>query len=240
MPDIHVTVWNEFIHEKQNKVVKNIYPEGIHTAIADHLNRQPRIAATTAILEQPEHGLTLDVLSSIDVLIWWGHMAHEKVSNEVVLRVQKRVLEGMGLICLHSAHYSKIFKRLMGTTCTLNYEVAEREILWNIEPSHPISEGIGDRIELPAMEMYGERFDIPPPEKIVFLSGFDGGVVFRSGCVWERGHGRIFYFAPGHETSPVFHNESVLKIITNAVRWACPRIVRQECNRRIKRANRKE
>jgi len=224
-PTIKVTVWNEFLHEKRNETVKKLYPLGIHTIIAEHLSRQPDITARTATLEEPEHGLTESVLSETDVLIWWGHVAHGKVEDEVVNRVQKRVLEGMGLICLHSAHFSKIFRRMLGTNCSLKWrEAAEKERLWNLEPSHPITEGIGEYIELPNTEMYGERFDIPTPDKLIFVSWFEGGEVFRSGCCWERGHGRIFYFRPGHETYPIFYNAQVMQVITNATRWACQRV----------------
>jgi trehalose utilization protein len=183
------------------------------------------IDATTATLDEPEHGLTEKVLDNTDVLIWWGHCAHGEVKDEIVDRVQQRVLAGMGLIVLHSGHFSKIFKRMLGTNCSLKWrEIAEKERLWNLEPGHPITEGIGDYIELPNTEMYGERFDIPTPDKLIFVSWFEGGEVFRSGCAWERGHGRIFYFRPGHETYPIFHNEEVMRVIANACRWAAPRV----------------
>jgi trehalose utilization protein len=222
---IKVTVWNEFRHEKTDEAVKKLYPKGIHAAIADHLNAQDGIEAGTAALDEPEHGLPEKVLKATDVVIWWGHMAHHEVSDEVVARVREHVLSGMGLICLHSAHFSKILRTMMGTNCSLKWrEVNEKERLWNIEPGHPITEGIDEYFELPHVEMYGERFDIPTPDKVVFISWFQGGEVFRSGCCWERGHGRIFYFRPGHETLPIFEDENVLRVITNAVRWAAPRV----------------
>jgi trehalose utilization protein len=222
---IKVTVWNEFRHEKTDEAVKKLYPKGIHKTIADQLKAQDGIEAGTATLEEPEHGLTEAVLKETDVLIWWGHMAHGDVSDEVVARVREHVLSGMGLICLHSAHFSKIFRAMMGTNCSLKWrEANEKERLWNIEPGHPITQGIGEYFELPHVEMYGERFDIPTPDKVVFLSWFQGGEVFRSGCCWERGHGRIFYFRPGHETLPIFEDENVLRVITNAVRWAAPSV----------------
>lgn len=222
---IKVTVWNEGIHEKTHEAVRNIYPHGIHGAIAQHLSKQPDLETRTATLDEPEHGLTENVLAQTDVLTWWGHIAHDKVEDKVVARVQKRVLEGMGLIVLHSGHFSKIFRTLMGTTGSLKWrEADEKERLWNIEPGHPITAGIGEYIELPYEEMYGERFDIPTPDKLIFISWYEGGEVFRSGCCWERGHGRIFYFQPGHETYPTFHNPEILRVITNAVRWAAPRV----------------
>jgi len=222
---IKVTVWNEGVHEKTHEAVRKIYPRGIHGAIAEHLSKQPGLEARAATLDEPEHGLTENVLAQTDVLTWWGHVAHDKVEDKVVARVQKRVLEGMGLIVLHSGHFSKIFRALMGTTCSLKWrEADEKERLWNIEPGHPITAGIGEYIELPYEEMYGERFDIPTPDKLIFISWFEGGEVFRSGCCWERGHGRIFYFQPGHETYPTFHNPEIMRVITNAVRWAAPRV----------------
>lgn len=221
---VRVVVWNEGVHEKTHDAVKAVYPEGMHAVLAKHLNAQPGIAASTATLDEPEHGLPASVLDQTDVITWWGHIAHDKVEEAVVRRVQARVLEGMGLIVLHSGHFSKIFRALLGTTCALKWrEAGEKERLWNIEPGHPITEGIGEYFELPHVEMYGERFDIPTPDKLLFVSWFQGGEVFRSGCVWERGHGRIFYFRPGHETFPIFYNEDVLRVITNAVRWCAPR-----------------
>ena len=225
---IKVTVWHEFRHEKSDEAVRKVYPDGMHTVIASHLNKQEGIVAGTAVLDQPEHGLTQEVLTNTDVLTWWGHMAHSEVSDEIVNRVQERVLEGMGLIVLHAGHHSKIFKRLMGTTCNLRWrDVGEKERLWNVEPGHPITAGIGDYFELPHEEMYGERFDIPTPDKLVFISWFEGGEVFRSGCCYERGYGRIFYFRPGHETYPTYYDANVMKVITNAVRWAAPRIIKK-------------
>ncbi len=222
---IRVTIWNEFRHEKENETVKKLYPEGMHKVIADFLTSAGGIKTRTATLDEPEHGLTEDVLKNTDVLIWWGHVAHNEVEDEIVSRVQQRILAGMGLIVLHSGHFAKIFKRMLGTNCSLNWrEIAEKERLWNLEPGHPITEGIGNYIELPNTEMYGERFDIPTPDKLIFVSWFEGGEVFRSGCCWERGHGKIFYFRPGHETYPIFYNKEIQRVITNAVRWAKPEV----------------
>jgi trehalose utilization protein len=220
---ISVTVWNEFRHEKTHKQVKEIYPDGMHAVIAAHLNAAGGISARLAALDEPEHGLTEKVLADTDVLTWWGHMAHGEVADEIVDRVQQHVIAGMGIICLHSAHFSKIFRRLMGTTCSLKWrEVAEREIIWCSQPGHPIAAGLPDPIILEHTEMYGEFFDVPEPEATVFISNFAGGEVFRSGCAWTRGAGKVFYFRPGHETYPIFKDPNVLKVIENAVRWAAP------------------
>lgn len=217
---IRVTVWNENRHEKKNPKVSEIYPNGIHQAIADGIAGEG-IEARTATLDEPEHGLTEAVLADTDVLIWWGHMAHGDVEDAVVNRVHQRVLEGMGLIVLHSGHFSKIFKKLMGTSCDLKWrEANDKERLWVVDPSHPIAAGVGAYIELPQEEMYGEHFDIPAPDELVFVSWFSGGEVFRSGCTYRRGQGKVFYFRPGHETYPTYHNAEVLKVIRNGVRWA--------------------
>jgi len=218
---INVTVWSEFRHEKDNPAVTAIYPQGIHETIAGFLRGNSDLSVRTATLDQPEHGLTAAVLEQTDVLLWWGHKSHGEVRDEIVAAVHRRVLEGMGLIALHSAHYSKIFKALMGTTCSLKWrEAGDKERVWNILPSHPIAQGIGDYFELPAEEMYGEPFGIPPPDELIFLSWFSGGEVFRSGCTWQRGHGRVFYFQPGHETNRSYHDAQVQRVIANAVRWA--------------------
>lgn len=227
MGNIRVRVWNEFRHEQEREDVREVYPQGIHEVIADHLREVGGFEVTTSTLDEPEHGLSEELLSGTDVLFWWGHGAHSEVDDAVVERVQQHVLSGMGLIVLHSAHYSKIFKRLMGTNCSLNWrEMGEKERVWNIAPGHEITEGISDYFELPHSEMYGEPFDIPEPDKLIFVSWYAGGEVFRSGCVWERGNGRIFYFGPGHETYPIYRDGQVLRVLTNAARWARPRIVR--------------
>lgn len=217
---IRVTVWNEGLHEKSNPLTQEIYPDGMHNTIAAFL-RKAGLDARTATLSEPEHGLTEAVLDQTDVLIWWGHMAHDKVEDAIVDRVQRRVLNGMGLVVLHSGHHSKIFRRLMGTTGDLRWrEASEKERIWVIEPSHPIAEGLGEYFEIEHEEMYGERFDIPEPDTLLFISWFEGGEVFRSGCCYQRGSGKIFYFRPGHETYPTYHHPQVQHVIVNGVRWA--------------------
>jgi trehalose utilization protein len=217
-----VTVWAEYRQERRDAPVAAVYPDGIHAVIADGL-RDAGFDVRTATLDEPEHGLGNEVLATTDVLLWWGHKAHDEVRDEVALRVQARVLAGMGLIVLHSGHFSKPFKRLMGTSCDLKWRVAdERERLWLVAPGHPIAAGLPERIEVEPEEMYGEHFDIPPPDELVFVSWFEGGEVFRSGCCFRRGQGRIFYFRPGHETYPTYHQPLVQQVIGNAVGWASP------------------
>lgn len=243
---IRVTVWNEFWHEnpqrhadvksrvknygfsedhaiRATEGVQRVYPDGMHKVIADHLSQQG-FAVRAATLDEPEHGLTDAVLDDTDVLTWWGHIAHDQVSDDIVDRVRARVnMGGMGLIVLHSGHYSKIFKSLMGTTCMLKTrEADEKERIWVIEQGHPIARGLPEYFEIPQTEMYGEPFDVPAPDTLVFVSWFQGGEVFRSGCCYHRGRGKIFYFRPGHETLPIYYQPEVLQVISNAVRWAAP------------------
>jgi len=216
-------VWGEFRHEKKNPKVKEIYPNGMHETIAEGLRKTGAFTVQTATLDEPEHGLTTEVLANTDVLTWWGHLAHGEVSDEVVARVRARVLEGMGLIVLHSGHFSKIFKTLMGTSCDLKWrEADDHERIWVLEPGHPIAAGLNETIEIDKEEMYGERFDIPEPDELIFVSWFTGGEVFRSGCTYRRGAGKIFYFRPGHETYPTYHHPDVQRVIANAAQWAAP------------------
>ncbi|MGW7885588.1 ThuA domain-containing protein [Staphylococcus xylosus] len=216
---MNITIWNEFRHEQENEDVQAVYPNGIHHVIASFLTDDHTV--TKATLDEPQHGLTDDVIAQTDVLIWWGHKVHEEVDEEVVEKVKQKVLEGMGLIVLHSGHFSKIFKSLMGTSCDLKWrEADEKERLWVVDPTHPIAEGIDSYFELEKEEMYGEHFDIPSPDETVFISWFEGGEVFRSGATFKRGNGKIFYFRPGHESYPTYYNANVQKVIKNAVKWA--------------------
>ena len=216
-----VTVWNENIHEKELPIVTEMYPGGIHGYVASFLETYD-VQVRTATLDMPECGLTQQVLDETDVLVWWGHKGHKLVPDEIVDRVQQRVLEGMGLVVLHSGHHSKIFKRLMGTSCNLKWRDNARERIWTVQPNHPIAAGVPETFCLECEEMYGEPFGIPEPQEVVFMGWFNGGEVFRSGCTWVRGYGRIFYFQPGHETNASLRNEHVQRIIRNGVRWCCP------------------
>lgn len=220
---MNVTIWNENLHEQKSEKVRELHPKGIHGTIAEILEEEGHVC-TLATLDMDEHGLTEEVLANTDVLLWWGHIGHRLVSDEIVERVYNRVQEGMGLIVLHSGHHSKIFKKLMGTTCNLKWRHGARERIWTIKPSHPIAAGVEDGFLLECEEMYGEAFDIPNPEDVIFMGWFNGGEVFRSGCTWTRGNGKIFYFQPGHETDSAYKNTNVRQIIKNAVKWACPTV----------------
>lgn len=209
------------MHERKNPVVRKIYPKGMHHTIAQGLREDVDLTVRTATLQEREHGLTKRALDRTDVLVWWGHAAHNEVKEEIVARVIARVWEGMGFIALHSAHYSRPFTRLMGTACSLVWrEAGEKERLWVCQPAHPIARGIDRYFEIENTEMYGEPFAIPTPDEVVFISWFEGGEVFRSGCTWKRGHGKIFYFRPGHETYPIYYHPVVRQVLRNAVHWA--------------------
>lgn len=219
---INVTVWNENIHDKEERV-KAIYPEGIHGAVKSALEEDDAFQVTIATLDMPEQGLSDEVLNNTDVLFWWGHVAHGKVDDALVERIWQRILGGMGFVGLHSAHYSKIFKRITGTGCRLKWrESGDTERIWVVEQGHPIANGLPEYFELAQEETYGEKFDIPAPDDLIFLSWFTGGEVCRSGFTYNRGKGKIFYFRPGHETYPIYLDENVRKVLRNAAHWAAP------------------
>jgi trehalose utilization protein len=217
-----ITIWNEYWHEKHDPEVARVYPDGIHVALGKPL-REAGFSVRTTTLDDPENGLSDAVLAETDVLFWWGHKRHDDVADATVARVRAQVQAGMGLVALHSAHFSKIFKSLMGTTCTLNWRVdGQKERIWVVEPGHPIAQGLPPTFELPREEMYCEVFEIPQPDELVFLSWFRGGEVFRSGCCFRRGRGRVFYFQPGHETYPTYYDSNIQRVLANAARWAAP------------------
>ena len=219
---IKVTVWNDYKHERELEAIREVYPEGIHHCIAEFLGKQNDLQIRTATFDMPEHGLTDEVLRDTDVLIIWSHALQDEFSDEVAERVQQHVLAGMGLIALHSAHFSKIMKKLLGTSMTLKWKHGEQEKLWCLMPTHPIASGIPEMIELPEEEMYGEYFDIPKPDDVIFAGWFSGGQVFRSGCTFTRGMGKIFYFQPGHEEYPIYYIPEIQQIIINAVHFCAP------------------
>ena len=243
---INVTVWNEYRVERfdikkedifpnglfgtyaYSDEISRAYPKGIHGALAEIFEKDADFRVRTATLDEKHQGLPDDVINDTDVLIWWAHRYHDEVDDALVARLKDRVLGGMGLIVLHSGHLSKLFRSLMGSTCTLKWRTSEeKELLWVVEPTHPIAEGLGQYIEIAHEEAYGERFDIPVPDDLVFVGWFRGGEVFRSGCCFNRGAGRIFYFQPGHETQPVYYMKDIKRIIKNAARWARPALAIQ-------------
>jgi trehalose utilization protein len=222
---LRVTIWNEHVHERQDEGVAAIYPDGIHAALAAALGEhRPDDRVTCATLADPDQGLGDDRLAATDVLVWWGHMAQESVADERAEAVRRRVLDGMGLVVLHSGHLAKPFRLLMGTACMLRWrEGDDRSVVWTVDPGHALAAGVPNPLVIPADEMYCEPFGIPAPDELVFVSSFSGGEVFRSGCCFRRGSGRIVYLGPGHETHPVYHRDGVRRMVANAVGWAAPR-----------------
>ena len=222
MQKIKVTIWNEFRHEKNIPAVAEIYPEGLHVAIGKGIAAED-LEIRYASLDEPEHGLTDEVLANTDVLLWWGHMAHGEVNDELVKKIQTRVYLGkMGFIALHSAHYSKPFRKLIGTSGNLSWGRDQKEIMWNLLPAHPIAAGIPDHFIIEKEELYCEPFYIPQPDELVFGAWYEDGFIFRSGLCYYRGAGKVFYFQPGHEFCRSFYNPYVQRVICNAVKWAAP------------------
>jgi len=223
MEKIKVTIFNEHIHEQKIPEKMTQYPNGLHGAIAQAFKDDDRFTVRYALMEEPDQGLPNELLDDTDVLIWWGHCAHAKVEDRIADKVQERVLNGMGLIALHASHKSKPMVKLLGTPNNIKWRVADdSERVWVIEPSHPIAKGLPESFLLDREEMYGEPITYARPDHVIFMSWYSGGEIGRSGNIWYRGNGRIFYFQPGHETNKSFQNENVQKIIKNAVRWACP------------------
>jgi trehalose utilization protein len=219
---LNVLIWNEHLDDNRPGPAKDCYPKGIHEAIARGLQSSiPGAIVSTTTLAEDKCGITDAILEAVNVLIWRSHIAHAEVPDDVIDCIQDHVLCGMGLILLHSSAESRVFKRLMGTTCSFRWrDSGERELVWSVDPSHPIAAGLPPVFELQQDETYSEFFDIPQPESVVFISSFAGGEIFRSGCTFRRGDGRIFYFSPGHESYPIYYNAMVRRVIANAVLWA--------------------
>ena len=223
MSKINVVIWNEFRHEKTKEEVKALYPEGIHALIKSFLDENADMEVTLAALDDPDQGLPDELLEKTDVLLWWGHMAHGEVSDELVKKIQERVYLGkMGFIALHSGHHSKPFRAIIGTNGNLSWGRNQKEIMWTLMPSHEIAAGIPDHFLLESEELYSEPFYIPQPDELVFGAWFEDGHIMRAGACFHRGAGKVFYFQPGHETCRSFYNPYVRRIITNAIRWAKP------------------
>ena len=219
---IRVTVWNENLHERIHQYVRDIYPMTMHGCIREFLSKDEELCVRTATLDEKEYGLPDEILNTTDVLIWWGHGQHEEVPDELVERIYRRVVyEGMGFIALHSSHMSKPFRRLLGMPCTLTWGRAQKAVVWNVLPSHPIMQGIPMHFEM-TEEVYSEPFAIPVPDELLFVTWYEDGNIFRGGATWHRGLGKVVYLHPGHENCRTFYNENVQRLIRNAARWAAP------------------
>jgi len=225
LPRLEVLVWSDdALGADLVPPAAALHPHGVAASVAAALRAELGEAAhvLTAGLHEPEQGLAEERLAAADVLVWWGHEAHDEVTEQTVERVQRHVLDGLGLVVLHSGHHSKVFRRLLGTSCDLAWREGggDEELIWTLDPAHPIAAGVEQPIRLGRHEVYGEPFDIPAPDALVFVSAFTGGEVFRSGCCFQRGGGRIFYFSPGHETDPVYEHPQVRRVLANGVTWA--------------------
>ena len=245
---VRVLVWDE----NPGNAPADVYPNGIRGAIAEGLNRPDKrapILAATAHLDEADQGCSEVALQAADVLIWWGHARHGQVTEETARRIYTQVHErGMGLILLHSAHYSKPLQWTLAASGHLKggWRVTsppDREEITVCAPRHPIAEGVRD-FTLESEEMYGAPFEVPAPQCVVFQSHFPlGKEYFPCGICWTvgrgktegftsgpgggvgegQGVGRVFYFRPGHETYPTYYNTTVRKILRNAVLWAAGR-----------------
>lgn len=225
MKKIKVVVWNEFRHEKRSEKVAAIYPNGLHAVIKEFLDEDSELEVSLAALDDADCGLPDERLEDTDVLVWWGHMAHGDVPDELVTKIRDRVYEGkLGFVALHSAHHSKPFKAIVGTNGNLTWGRNQKEIIWNLMPSHQIAEGIPDHFTLESEELYSEPFYIPQPDALVFGAWFEDGNIMRAGACFNRGAGKVFYFQPGHETCRSFFNPHVQRVIKNAIHWARPTV----------------
>lgn len=217
----------EFMKSRAEKI-RQVYPKGLMGTLAEALSKDPELEITMTNIFEPEYGLPDELLERTDVLVWWSHVLQETIPDSLAMKIVQRVQKGMGFVPLHSAHKSKPFMYLLGTSGCLKWREGDFCRVWTAMPSHPIAQGIPEYIELKEEEMYGEPFDIPRPDDNIFISWYRGGELFRSGCTWTRGYGRIFYFQPGHETSPNYHNEYIQKIIDQGIHWTAPRVWRKD------------
>jgi trehalose utilization protein len=215
-----VVVWSE------GTAPKSVYPNDINGAVAEGLKDLSGWEVVKAGLSDPDQGLPDKLLQRADVLIWWGHQKHGDVKDELVDKIVKRVKEdGMGFIALHSSHFAKPNKKLMGTACSWKAYVLDSTTLKITvkSPDHPIAKGIKD-FTIDHSERYSDPYAVPTPKAVVFegtASLKKGGTdTSQIGLTWEIGKGKVFYFQAGHETNPVFMDPNVRQIMSNAVQWA--------------------
>jgi len=219
-----VVVWSE------GTAPKNVYPNDINTVVAEGLKASLKDwEVVVANLSDADQGCSPESMKKTDVLLWWGHQKHGQVKDENVAEIVRRVKEdGMGFIALHSSHFCKPLKRVLGTNCGFKAYVADGSALKVIvkDPSHPIAKGVKD-FEQPHTERYSEPFQVPEPEAVPFDGEYtlpDGSKEkSRQGLCWTCGKGKVFYFQPGHETYPVYEDPNIRLILHNTVLWAAPK-----------------
>ncbi len=226
MSDKDFEFFSDFVKSRVERI-KEVYPKGLIGTLSEALEKDPEFRITLTNIYEKDYGLPDELLENTDVLVWWSHVLQDAVPDSLAMKIVKRVQKGMGFVALHSAHKSKPFMYLLGTSGTLKWREDDFCRVWTVNPAHPIAQGIPEMIELQEEEMYGEPFDVPKPDDNIFISWYRGGEVFRSGCTWTRGYGKIFYFQPGHETSPNYHNPYIQKIIGQGIHWAAPTVYRE-------------
>ncbi|MCI8623421.1 MAG: trehalose utilization protein ThuA [Provencibacterium sp.] len=222
---IRVTVWNEFYDDPRHPAIQELYPGGVQEYLASVLREEPDMAVTARhFYEDDACGLSDEVLDSTDVLLVYGHILRDNVPEDRVKKLIERVVkEGMGVIFLHSALWMNLFQRLVGPGAYCGYrELGERERVWVVNRNHPIAAGLPSSFVIPHTEVYSEPAGFPDPDELVFISWYQGGEAARSGMVWRRGAGRIFYFSPGHAWYNAMQIPEYHTVIKNAVRWAVP------------------
>jgi trehalose utilization protein len=104
---LRVLVWDE-----QQDAQKQAYPNFLGNHLAEDLKKEFDVRSVS--IKDPEQGLSKDNLEWADVVVWWGHLRHQEVNEEAVAAIVAKITEGKcGLVALHSAHYSQVFKASM-------------------------------------------------------------------------------------------------------------------------------
>ncbi|MEZ5042821.1 MAG: alpha/beta hydrolase fold domain-containing protein [Saprospiraceae bacterium] len=108
-PKIKVVVWDER-QKKQQKA----YPDFMGNHIADYLKKNDLLRVYSVGLDDPEQGLSDEVLENCEVMIWWGHVRHPEISVATSKKLIERVKAGtLEMIFLHSAHWANPFVEAM-------------------------------------------------------------------------------------------------------------------------------
>lgn len=226
-PKKTVVVWSE------GTAPKEIYPNDINGAIAEGLKASPLMKdwdVVIAGIDDPDQRISDELLKKTDVLIWWGHKKHGDVKDALVDKIEKRVKEeGMGFIALHSAHFAKPNKRIMGTPCTFAAYVCDNKenVVSVAMPNHPICKGVAKTFTVANDERYSDPYAVPTPDAVPLTAiqvRNDGTKEeAKMGFCWTVGKARMFYLQMGHETNPIYFDPEIRKVMANAVLWAAPK-----------------